>query len=37
LGLYGLLLVLVVLFEPLGISGLIFRVARRLGAQRSAT
>jgi len=37
LGLYGLLLVLAVLFEPLGISGLIFRVARRLGAQRSAT
>jgi len=37
LGLYGALLVLVVLFEPLGISGLIFRVARRLRAQRSAT
>jgi branched-chain amino acid transport system permease protein len=36
LGLYGLLLVLVVLFEPLGISGLIFRVARRLRTQRSA-
>ena len=35
LGLYGLLLVLVVLFEPLGISGLIFRFTRRL-AWRSA-
>jgi branched-chain amino acid transport system permease protein len=30
LGLYGMLLVLVVLFEPLGMSGLIFRIARRL-------
>jgi len=37
LGLYGLLLVLVVLFEPLGISGLIFRVARRLRPHRGAT
>ena len=37
LGLYGLLLVLVVLFEPLGISGLIFRIGRRLRVQRSAT
>ncbi|WP_242393207.1 branched-chain amino acid ABC transporter permease [Anaeromyxobacter oryzisoli] len=31
LGLYGLLLVLIILFEPLGISGLALRVARRLG------
>lgn len=31
LGLYGLLLIIVILFEPLGLSGLIMRVARRLG------
>jgi branched-chain amino acid transport system permease protein len=31
LGLYGLLLVLVILFEPLGISGLLLRLGRRLG------
>jgi branched-chain amino acid transport system permease protein len=37
LGLYGLLLVLVVLFEPLGISGLIFRIARRIRVRRGAT
>ncbi len=35
LGLYGALLIVVVLFEPLGISGLIFRVARWLRAQRA--
>jgi branched-chain amino acid transport system permease protein len=34
LGLYGLLLVLIILFEPLGISGLALRVARRLGRGR---
>jgi branched-chain amino acid transport system permease protein len=31
LGLYGLLLVLIILFEPLGLSGLLLRLARRLG------
>jgi branched-chain amino acid transport system permease protein len=31
LGLYGLLLVLIILFEPLGLSGLVIRIARRLG------
>jgi branched-chain amino acid transport system permease protein len=31
LGLYGLLLILVILFEPLGLTGLLLRVARRLG------
>lgn len=31
LGLYGLLLIVVILFEPLGLSGLIMRVRRRLG------
>lgn len=31
LGLYGALLVLIILFEPLGLSGLIMRIARRLG------
>lgn len=31
LGLYGLLLILVILFEPLGLSGIILRVARRFG------
>jgi branched-chain amino acid transport system permease protein len=34
LGLYGVLLVLVVLFEPLGISGLVFRIVRRLRRKR---
>jgi branched-chain amino acid transport system permease protein len=34
LGLYGLLLVLIILFEPLGLTGLAGRVARRLGYQR---
>jgi branched-chain amino acid transport system permease protein len=37
LGLNGLLLVLIILFEPLGISGLIFRLGRRLRPQRGAT
>jgi branched-chain amino acid transport system permease protein len=37
LGLYGLLLVLVILFEPLGISGLTLRVARRLGYRPAAS
>jgi branched-chain amino acid transport system permease protein len=36
LGLNGLLLVLIILFEPLGISGLIFRLGRRLRPQRGA-
>jgi branched-chain amino acid transport system permease protein len=36
LGLYGLLLILVILFEPLGITGLLLRVARRLGYQPAA-
>jgi len=36
LGLYGLLLVLVILFEPLGLSGLLLRVARRLGYRPKA-
>jgi branched-chain amino acid transport system permease protein len=31
LGLYGGLLVLIILFEPLGLTGLLLRVARRLG------
>ena len=31
LGLYGLLLVLVILFEPLGLTGLFMRVARKFG------
>jgi branched-chain amino acid transport system permease protein len=31
LGLYGLLLVVIILFEPLGLSGLLMRIARRLG------
>jgi branched-chain amino acid transport system permease protein len=34
LGLYGLLLILVILFEPLGMMGLAVRVARRLGLMR---
>jgi branched-chain amino acid transport system permease protein len=35
LGLYGALLIVVVLFEPLGLSGLIFRVTRRLQTMRA--
>jgi branched-chain amino acid transport system permease protein len=31
LGLYGILLVLIILFEPLGLSGLVLRARRRLG------
>jgi branched-chain amino acid transport system permease protein len=31
LGIYGLLLIVVILFEPLGMVGLFFRVARRFG------
>jgi branched-chain amino acid transport system permease protein len=38
LGLYGLLLILIILFEPLGLSGLAFRVLRRFGrGQRAAS
>ncbi len=36
LGLYGLLLVLIILFEPLGLSGLILRAARLAGYQPGA-
>jgi branched-chain amino acid transport system permease protein len=36
LGLYGLLLILIILFEPLGLSGLAFRVLRRFGRGRRA-
>jgi branched-chain amino acid transport system permease protein len=36
LGLYGLLLVLIILFEPLGLSGLLIRMGRRLGYQSGA-
>jgi branched-chain amino acid transport system permease protein len=36
LGLYGLLLILVILFEPLGITGLLLRIARRLGYRPAA-
>jgi branched-chain amino acid transport system permease protein len=36
LGLYGLLLVLIILVEPLGLSGLILRSARLLGFRPSA-
>jgi branched-chain amino acid transport system permease protein len=36
LGLYGVLLVLVILFEPLGLSGLLLRIARRLGYRPAA-
>jgi branched-chain amino acid transport system permease protein len=36
LGLYGLLLVLIILFEPLGLSGLILRAARVAGYRPSA-
>jgi len=34
LGIYGLLLIVVILFEPLGMVGLFFRVARRFGLVR---
>jgi branched-chain amino acid transport system permease protein len=37
LGLYGVLVVLVILFEPLGLSGLLLRVARRLGYRPAAS
>jgi branched-chain amino acid transport system permease protein len=36
LGLYGVLLVLIILFEPLGLSGLILRVATRVGYRPAA-
>jgi len=36
LGLYGLLLILVVLFEPLGLTGLYRRIARLVGPKRPA-
>jgi branched-chain amino acid transport system permease protein len=36
LGLYGLLLVLVILFEPLGLSGLLIRLGRRFGIKPKA-
>lgn len=36
LGLYGVLLILIILFEPLGLSGLAFRVMRRFGRGRRA-
>ena len=31
LGLYGLVLIFIILFEPLGLSGLLFRLRRRVG------
>ena len=34
LGIYGLLLIVVILFEPLGIVGLFFRLARRFGLMK---
>jgi branched-chain amino acid transport system permease protein len=34
LGIYGLLLIVVILFEPLGMMGLFFRIARRFGLMR---
>jgi branched-chain amino acid transport system permease protein len=36
LGLYGVLLIFIILFEPLGLSGLGFRVLRRFGRGRKA-
>jgi branched-chain amino acid transport system permease protein len=36
LGLYGLLLIFIILFEPLGLSGLAFRVLRRFGRGQKA-
>jgi branched-chain amino acid transport system permease protein len=35
LGLYGVLLIVVILFEPLGLSGLLMRLSRRLGRRPS--
>lgn len=35
LGLYGLLLIVVILFEPLGLSGLLMRLGRRFGRRPS--
>lgn len=35
LGLYGLLLIFVILFEPLGLSGLLMRLGRKLGIRPS--
>ena len=35
LGLYGVLLIVVILFEPLGLSGLLMRLARRFGRKPS--
>jgi len=37
LGLYGLLLIVVILFEPLGLSGLLLRLRRRLGKRPRPT
>ena len=37
LGLYGVLLIVVILFEPLGLSGLIMRLGRSLGIKPSPT
>jgi branched-chain amino acid transport system permease protein len=36
LGLFGLLLIVVILFEPLGLSGLLIRAARRFGFPRGS-
>ncbi len=36
LGLYGVLLILIILFEPLGLSGLAFRIGRRWGRGKRA-
>ena len=36
LGLYGILLVLIILFEPLGLAGLLIRASRRLGYRPKA-
>ncbi|HEX9050444.1 MAG TPA: branched-chain amino acid ABC transporter permease [Anaeromyxobacter sp.] len=36
LGLYGILLVLIILFEPLGLTGLYLRLWRRTGGRRAA-
>ena len=37
LGLYGVLLIVVILFEPLGLSGLLMRLGRRLGIRPSVS
>jgi branched-chain amino acid transport system permease protein len=37
LGIYGILLIIVILFEPLGLSGLFFRVLARFGRLRPQT